>query len=322
VRPEGWACPGAVALLTLAAAATAQQGHPHTHGRDPGVPPVADAAAELFLDAARHGTERFHDHRRAVAAGYRLLGPDFPGMGEHWLHPGLTIAGGLDPARPQVLTYAPMDGHRRLIGVAWAVPLRDGEPPPATPFGAHWHDHTGTIDGEAVLLSHALSGQSPAGSRIAMLHGWIWLENPAGVFADNNWSLPFARLGLVPSHGPVPDAAGKALSLVTGGGEYFTRLFRSIGDPDPTDAAAIAALLDAYAVLATELVRASAGSVRPEVVIELEELWHGLGAAILDAVSPATATRLDAVWPGNDPPPVSPTGSDADPIPGRERGLR
>lgn len=286
---------GAAALLLGSAApVVAQTGHgAHPHPAD-SHPQVAE-----FLAGAREGTARYQDRNVAIAEGYRLLGPDFPGMGEHWIHPGLLIRAQLEASQPQVLTYARIGGKPALLGVAYALPLAEAESPPPFPPGVHWHDHTGTIDEESVLLNHTLSGQSGrSGSRVAMLHAWVWLENPAGVFADNNWSLPFLRLGLgAPADAPVE--AAKALSLVSGGDAYYLALVRAIGQPEPREDAAAGALLERYRERLTQWVGQRDPELRElsaEELRYLTEVWRSLWEELDSAVGAATAGRLRPLW--------------------------
>jgi len=201
---------------------------------------VASSAAQRFVDLVRVATDRYHDRARAVADGYRLIGRDFPGMGEHWVNVGLLFDGAYEPTRPEFLSYVTIDGAPRLLGVAYGLPLLAGEQPPDEPAGrAAWHAHAGTVEEETLLPHHHHSDHGGRGPRLAMVHAWVWLANPNGVFAADNWSIPFARLGLPPPEAPAV-AAAKALSLLTGGDEYVaeavarTRLStepaRSVGD--------------------------------------------------------------------------------------------
>ena len=50
------------------------------------------------------------DQRVAVLDGYRRIGRDFPGMGEHRIRIGLIFDGRFDPSRPEVLNYVDVDG--------------------------------------------------------------------------------------------------------------------------------------------------------------------------------------------------------------------
>src|SRR4051794_22026602 len=79
-------------------------------------------------------------------------------------------------------------------------------------------------------LQHHTTGRAP---RLTMLHAGIWLDNPAGVFAADNWALPHYRLGIEPDPG-APESAAKALSLVSGGATYFAASIRaSVRSPPP-----------------------------------------------------------------------------------------
>ena len=247
-------------------------------------PASDDAARAAFAARAAEGTAAFRDRRAAVAAGYRRLGLDFPAMGEHWVNPGLVIAGRFDVARPAMLSYARVRGEPALVGVVYAVPLAPGEPPPAIPGDrALWHEHNGTIDEETVVPSHgaardaghAAAHDAPAvGTRLAILHAWTGAPNPAGLFVSDNWTLPFVRLGLaVPA--TVDPFAARALSLASGGEPYWLAL---VANGAPLAAATEAAVRDA---LRTGRAAAEAIVARPRPD---------------DALPSADVAELRAVW--------------------------
>lgn len=161
-----------------------------------GSPLVGQAAyaRQRFLDSARAATAKYRDVSRALADGYRPVGPGTPGMGQHWVNIGLLIGGKVDPAAPAILEYADADGDSTpaLIGVAYAVLLSGDERPPDTPVPASWwHAHRGTLDAEGLSGSHAGMDMG-GGDRVAVLHAWLWLPNPAGTFEAENWMLPLA----------------------------------------------------------------------------------------------------------------------------------
>ncbi len=207
-------------------------GEDHDHDRNgasaPPTPPTASVPDHLrrFLDETRVQAERFHDQNEAIAHGYRLLGPDFPGMGEHWVHPGAVVGGEIDSSRPPVLTYSTVAGSPTLTGVAFAVPLGPGERPPDHPFPASvWHDHSAGLDEEALIIGSPASHLADSGGpRLAMVHVWLWAENPDGLLAQNNWTLPFLKAG-IPVDG-TSAAAGRAMSLAGEGRDYYRRLLR------------------------------------------------------------------------------------------------
>lgn len=187
-----------------------------------------------FLDRARAATRRFTNRDSAIAAGYRALGPDAPAMGQHWMNPGLVIAGVFDAGRPQVLTYIMVDGRPEVAGVAWAIPFSPGDSLPGgvAPREA-WHFHGRSVDEESFLASHDHSPSlGDGGTRVAVLHAWIWKPNPEGMFAADNWALPFIRLGL-PVPAPFNRDAARALALaLPGGAAFMRRTFTRLTDPE------------------------------------------------------------------------------------------
>jgi hypothetical protein len=86
------------------------------------------------------------------------------------------------------------------------------------------------VDEESFILGHAGSAQGAEptpGPRIAVLHAWLWLENPAGLFATDNWALPWHRLDIAPPTGSgEATPTGLVAALATGGRDYFLTLLR------------------------------------------------------------------------------------------------
>lgn len=249
----------------------------------PGFAPRASAqtspdSVARFVTRAREATERFHDRSAAIEAGYRRLGPDFPGMGEHWISVGLLFRSRFDATRPAVLEYVERGGRPVLVGVAYVLPLLPGESPPAFPTPHAWHSHTKSVDEESTAIAQvdAVHG-SGEGSRLAMLHAWIWLDNPDSLFAANNWVLPFVRLGIEPPHGTIPPAAARALSLATGGDAFYTRIYQNVGSQGADSATISAAVNGARqqvdSLLATR--REAAGPVLgARELSELSGIWN------------------------------------------------
>ena len=145
-----------------------------------------------FLAAARAAAERYRDPARASADGYRPEGPETAAMGQHWVHLGILIRGRVEAATPAVLEYVTVAGTPVLAGVAYAVVLGDAESPPDIPVPAsRWHSHGGTLADEVLSGRHGGMGLE-SGDRVAVLHAWLWVPNPAGVFEAENWLLPLA----------------------------------------------------------------------------------------------------------------------------------
>lgn len=248
-----------------------------------------------FASVVRAATERYLDREAASADGYRLIGDDFPGMGEHWIQTDLVFDGVYDPTRPEMLTYVTIDGIPRLLGIAYALPLLEGEQPPDEPAGRDaWHAHTGSLDDETLAPHHHSSAHADHGARLAMVHAWVWLENPEGMFAADNWSIPFLRLGLDPPR-EASASSGKALSLLTGGGEYVARVVRAAAPAASPDPEALQAAIAAAQREAKQVVDERSGARLPPGGLErLASVWSRMWERI-EAMLPADAvSRLAA----------------------------
>jgi hypothetical protein len=253
-----------------------------------------DSSVAHFLARARTGVRHYQRRSAAIADGYRRIGPDFPGMGEHWIQLSGLFRDTLDPARPPVLEYAVIAGTPRLVGVAYALPLLAGESPPEFPSVHAWHEHVGTVAGEAMLLDQVHVGHGGADSaRIVMLHAWVGLDNPAGVFVSDNWVLPFVRAGLpVPGSTPSP-AAGRAVSLITGGDVFYATLAQAVGRPGAADSITIRTMIERSRREVAAFVQERHGeSLAAADLAALGAKWDALWAAIGVAVQPDVRDRL------------------------------
>ncbi len=250
---------------------------------------VQGRALDDFVARARSGTVRFRQPDSARSAGYRPIGPDFPGMGQHWVHPSLILRDSLDAAEPTVLEYAEVGGRLTLVGVAYAVLVKDGAAPPTSlpvPPGA-WHFHQGTVEEESFIRSHAGFGHHMPGPKIAVLHAWIWLDNPDGLLATDNWALPYARLGYQPPARP-SHAAARAMALAAGDGGriYLEALLHAVGQPSDDEMKALAI------VVARHQMEARAHTAN---VTELERCWRALWEDVKGNVRPDVWERLEAL---------------------------
>jgi len=251
---------------------------------------VQGTTLDDFLAQARLGTARYQDADSARAAGYRPIGPDFPGMGRHWVHPSLILRDTPDAAQPAVLEYAEIAGRLTLVGVAYAVLVRDNTPPSSLPVpAAAWHFHQGTVEEESFLRSHAGMGHDTPGPKIAVLHAWIWLDNPDGLLATDNWALPYARLGLtVPPHASRPAARALALAAGDGGRVYLEALVHAVGQPSDDEMKTLSAILIRHQASA----RAQATNVAT-----LEPCWSELWDDVKATVRPEVWDRLLGLHP-------------------------
>jgi hypothetical protein len=245
-------------------------------------PELADVLARLADQAGR-----LADPTAALREGYSRLGPDFPGMGAHWINPERVLAGGLDPTHPPVLVYASVQGDMKLVGAAFTHFLDPADDPP-TFFGdaGVWKGHHRRVDEESLFLTHQPWERPDLGwlSRIALVRTWL-LENPNGVTARNNWRLPFLRLGLERPEG-TPLAASRALSLM-GGESFYAELFDFAAWLDAREREVVSQALAAHSFRVAEWVEKARGHDRPGVA-ELVLIWRSLWCTLqggLDAQS-------------------------------------
>jgi hypothetical protein len=293
--PAAWLGVGlTLAALAGAAAAVpagAQDAPRHDHGGH--APTLAQPTEVAALDALAAITARqvarYADRSVAVADGYRRIGTDFPGMGEHWLHPAALLAGTIDPARPTLLAYATIGGRPVLLGVGFVITTR-GDAPADVPGWPHaWHEHSG-------LLAHE-SGAAPAGhgdhapgaavaggataTRVWVLHAWTGLENPGGRYAPDHWALPLARAGVPPPPGTDADV-GRAVALAVGGDAYLRDVLSDGGLRNVTNAAAVDSSIGAARAAATAVMGRArhAGRVGAADVTALRATWSELGRSL------------------------------------------
>ncbi|HYW50100.1 MAG TPA: hypothetical protein VE861_05815 [Gemmatimonadaceae bacterium] len=189
-----------------------------------------DTLLDRFTMRAESLSARFADRRAAMDDGYRRLGTDFPGMGEHWLHGPSLISGQLDAAHPTLLSYVTIGGKATLVGIGFVVTTRGSDAVTGVPGWPHaWHEHSGLFADE----SGARAGQHDAraaATRVWVMHAWTRLPNAAGRYQPDNWALPFARVGLTAPVDRTVDAdAGRALSLASGGDRYLIAALTDAG---------------------------------------------------------------------------------------------
>ena len=239
-----------------------------------------------FAALAKAATERYRDQSAAIADGYRRIGPDFPSMGEHWLSVSLAVHPEVDPLHPPILEYVSVAGKPVLAGVAYTQLVRDALPQVPIPApAAAWHFHQGSVDEESFVLSHAAAqlaaGDStpPEGPRIGVLHAWLWLENPAGLFATDNWSLPWRRIGISrPGWVGAAAPADLAAALAAGGAGYFTTLLRYRQRLTAEQAGRIATVLERHGREIRALLESQRAGHEPADRGELSTAWTAVEA--------------------------------------------
>lgn len=204
--------------------ALAAQAHDPAHHPAPSAAPASAPELEAQLERVRAATARYQDIDAARRDGYRLFGQEGALMGEHWYHPDV-VRRPLDLARPSTLQYATIDGRKVLVGVAYTLYRRPGEALPEGFAGADdaWHTHDVARLARAAVAERPLlrgaverrirGGRLGAGdgrTLLTMVHAWVWLPNPDGVFAQQHRALPYLRAGLPAAHA---DGAGETAAL-------------------------------------------------------------------------------------------------------------
>jgi hypothetical protein len=138
---------------------------------------IAQAAGKDDITKVRESTAQFHRTPAARAAGYDLIfGFDdcfhsygAGGMGYHYINTDL-LDTTVDLLHPEAIIYAPdLNGSIRLGAVGYMVPaaMWDGE-----------NTNPPQILGQTFHLQESLG--------MYVLHAWIWMNNPAGIFEDWN----------------------------------------------------------------------------------------------------------------------------------------
>jgi hypothetical protein len=219
-----------------------------------------------FLAAARQAAVRYADPAIATLEGYKRIGPETPTMGAHWVHPGHVASGVFDPARPSLLSYVTTETGVVLAGVGFAMALEGDEVPPWPPQGAAWHKHAGRIEEEIREHDHVIR-EEPSGPHVSVFHAWVGIDNPDGVFAKENWVLPWVRLGLEPPLDAPKDAA-RAAALAAGFASFYRVAW---GDEPGVSGQALASALARAAEDARVIVERLDGgiSLDPGTVAEL-----------------------------------------------------
>ena len=255
---------------------------------------AATGTVRDFVAAARIATVRYQSQDSAIADGFHRVGDDFPAMGEHWVNLAQIMADSFAPSKPTVLTYIHVNGAPRLAGVAYTALLGPGEePPPYAPAEAHWHEHNGSIAEESFLSGHDVHARR-GDLRLAILHAWVWIENPDGVFVTDNWALPFARLNLAPSIHAY-DAA-RVASLATDACAYYRDALNEVLSPTANERLRYEAVLDRFAHTADGVLRSARekGRLSSDETNQLARLWPALWRALVTAL-PDRAAALRAL---------------------------
>jgi hypothetical protein len=185
--------------------------------------------------------------------------------------------------------------------VAYTALLEPGESLPSfSAARSFWHEHNGTVVDESFPLAGRTGPPGPDEAHLAILHAWVWTDNPEGLFTTDNWSLPFVRAGVPAPRVPTAELAG-ALSLGAGGADYYLLAARTIGQLSDMEALSAERLLRAEAArLADRVARVRAKrALDPADERELVEQWRALWDAVA-GVAPDRATAIRALAHGGE----------------------
>lgn len=110
-----------------------------------------------------------HDGYDTEVTGYRTH------MGYHYLNASL-LDDKFEVEKPELLLYVPGENNKlKFVAVEYAVPIEDLNNPPPVPEGFKGDADVWEINTEFKLWT---------------LHVWIKLDNPDGIFAPHNMTLP------------------------------------------------------------------------------------------------------------------------------------
>ena len=166
-----------------------------------GTPTAADQAKVASIVAAtRAATKPYLHISAALASGYTHHTPFFPyAHFSNYRYAALT-KNGFDPTRPTSLLYALVDTKPTLAGVMYTAPASDtpaqlAEILPSTIVS--WHQHLGmcytatrVMTGQTPAICSSLGGTFAAKSQW-MVHAWIYIANPTGMFSIKNPAIPW-----------------------------------------------------------------------------------------------------------------------------------
>ncbi len=252
------------------------------------------ARLDSLADATAQGIARYADRRAAIAAGYRRIGTDFPGMGEHWLHPGALLAQRVDPGQPTMLAYANIRGVPTLLGAGFVITTRGDSTAGAPGWPAYWHEHSGLLGDESGARPARATPGDPTATRVWVLHIWTALPNPSDRYDADNWTLPFARLGLR-APDDIDPAIGRAFSLgVADGDGYLRKVLADAGLRTASTAAAVDDAIAGARAVALEVAAHAAGSglIDAQDSARLRTAWETLASRLRATLGPGAEPIL------------------------------
>ena len=152
------------------------------------------------LDAVRAGTEKYQDIQVALDAGFVRATDEVPNMGAHFVSAWRSANAEFDPAKPEILMYVTNEsGKLQLVGTSFILPTQfaglDHPQAFAGPLD-NWHVHYDVCMGPDTISRSATAEECRANDGVWsrslgwMIHAWVWVDNPLGVFNMWNPNLP------------------------------------------------------------------------------------------------------------------------------------
>jgi hypothetical protein len=196
-----WSVDNALSAENGEAAAADGEATMHSHGVTPWQDisdPTEQAELQAQLKTAGTVIAAMPTAADAMAAGYLQVTPYVPGIGAHYLDPGLLTSDGFDPAKPEMLLYNGNAPTSELVGLSYAVL---GDEPPEGFVGPNdqWHEHpslciVGTLvvgpDSTPDELCDSVGGSKGMPWEKPMWMGHLWQvpgwESPWGLFSGEN----------------------------------------------------------------------------------------------------------------------------------------
>jgi len=152
------------------------------------------------LDTVRQATEKYQDVEVALEDGYVVSHEQFPNMGAHFVNLGRTIDGVFNPAEPEFLLYIRDASEEwELVGTGFLLPTPlVGEDHPEAFAGPldNWHVHYSLCLGGSANSRSATTEEcrEQGGTWLPslgwMIHSYVWVDNPLGVFGMWNPNIP------------------------------------------------------------------------------------------------------------------------------------
>ena len=154
------------------------------------------------LDTLREATDKYHDFEVALSDGFTPSREQVANMGAHFVHRERENDGVFDPAKPDFLLYVRDEVKEwELVGTGFLQPTHlVGQDHPEAFVGPldNWHTHFS-------LCSHFRGTFSATEEECVergglwfdtfgwMIHAYVWVDNPLGVFHMWNPNIPPLR---------------------------------------------------------------------------------------------------------------------------------